>query len=186
MLTRARHHSLKSNRSVGSGLNAGLSTAANCVARDPSRLRNGRWHRAGPLARIFFPAFAGLQVGIDVQGAQKCSVVGSDYHGSRGWPRNAGTGGYQLFERNFHLQLFAAFNAMCQHHERIVAGEKKSMGNRRFQAIPVPVREMHSLEIRTHIASPCPETKPAGRIRAGNAAPSLDSTHHRQRGIHYV
>jgi hypothetical protein len=34
---------LRSNGSAGSGLSAGLSRAANCDAREPSRLRNGRW-----------------------------------------------------------------------------------------------------------------------------------------------
>src|SRR5579863_7067793 len=43
MLTRARDHSLRSKRSAGSGAIAGLSTAANCVSLEPSRLRNGRW-----------------------------------------------------------------------------------------------------------------------------------------------
>ena len=36
-------HWLRSNRSAGRGFSAGLSRAANCDAREPSRLRNGRW-----------------------------------------------------------------------------------------------------------------------------------------------
>src|ERR1019366_2236917 len=45
MFTRARDHWLMSNRSAGNGRRALRSSAANTLARDPSRLRKGRWFK---------------------------------------------------------------------------------------------------------------------------------------------